>query len=56
VVKAFGDPSLSFVGPGVTLGSLPYALGAAIGVAYGIFVEVDDGGEEKKKKAEQEKK
>lgn len=52
--KAFGDPSipfassswpqLSFKGAeGVTLGELPYALGAAVGIVYGIFVEVDDG-------------
>ena len=48
VVKVFGAPALSFVGPGVTASKLPYALGAAIGVVYGIFVEVDDGGKSKK--------
>jgi hypothetical protein len=49
VFKALGDPKLSFVGSGVTATSLPYAFGALVGVVYGVFVEVDDGG-----KAEQE--
>ena len=51
VAKAFGDPELSFVGKGVTVSSLPYALGAAIGVLYGVFIEVDDGGKAKKEAA-----
>lgn len=52
VAKALGDPSLSFLGEGVTATSLPYAFGAFVGVIYGIFVEVDDGGTSDK---EQEK-
>ena len=48
VAKALGDPQLSFIGPNVTATSMPYAFGAAVGVLYGIFVEVDDGGKAKK--------
>ena len=55
VAKAFGDPTLSFVGPNVTVSSLPYALGAAVGVIYGVFVEVDDGGKKKAEAAAQKK-
>lgn len=44
VSKALGDPKLSFIGPNVTASSVPYLLGAVVGVVYGIFVEVDDGG------------
>ena len=44
IMKFVGDPELSFLGSGVHLSSVPYALGAACGMAYGIFVEVDDGG------------
>ncbi|MCA9668558.1 MAG: hypothetical protein KC503_23360 [Myxococcales bacterium] len=58
VVKAFGDPQLAFIGPGVTVSKVPYALGAAVGIVYGIFVEVDDGGKKEadKGKAEAKKK
>jgi len=56
VAKAFGDPKLTFIGANVTASSLPYALGAAIGVVYGVFVEVDDGGKEKKADADAGKK
>ena len=56
VVKALGDPKLSFIGPNVTVSSLPYALGAAIGVIYGVFVEVDDGSKKKNAPSEPPKK
>lgn len=44
VSRVFGDPQLSFIGPTVTVTSLPYVFGAVVGVIYGVFVEVDDGG------------
>ncbi len=50
VHKALGDPQLSFIGPHVTATSLPYVFGAAVGVIYGVFVEVDDGGKKEKAK------
>ncbi len=43
VDKAFGDPKLSFMGPGITATSIPWGLGAVVGILYGIFVEIDDG-------------
>lgn len=52
VAKALGDPSLSFIGPNVTATSMPYALGALVGVLYGVFVEIDDGGKPGDKKGE----
>jgi hypothetical protein len=54
---AMGDIKLSFIGPNVTATSLPYLFGAAVGVVYGVFVEVDDGGKPaESKQAETEKK
>lgn len=57
VVKALGDPALSFasgwpqIGAAAdakatvtSIGRLPYVLGGLIGIAYGVFVEIDDGG------------
>ncbi|MCK5799162.1 MAG: hypothetical protein KAI47_18340 [Deltaproteobacteria bacterium] len=57
VVKALGDPTLTIAatwpqvgadakasGVATTLGRLPYILGALIGIVYGVFVEIDDGG------------
>jgi hypothetical protein len=35
--------------PEGTLGASPWALGPVIGVIYGIFVEVDDGGDAKRR-------
>ena len=62
VVKALGDPGLSFASSwpqiggakagaatATTIGQLPYVLGALIGIVYGVFVEVDDGGKADKK-------
>ena len=49
VAKLFGDPSLSAVGLDGQATSFPYVLGGVIGVLYGIFVEVDDGGKDGKK-------
>jgi hypothetical protein len=50
VVKVFGDPKLSFVGLNASASAVPYALGAAIGIVYGVFVEIDDGGKADKEK------
>jgi hypothetical protein len=50
VAKALGDPKLNAVGLEGTISSFPYVLGAAVGVVYGIFVEVDDGGKTAAKK------
>jgi len=44
VAKALGDPRLNAVGLQGTASAFPYVLGAVIGVVYGVFVEVDDGG------------
>lgn len=44
VAKVLGDPQLSFIQPGLTATSLPYLFGAVVGVVYGVFVEIDDGG------------
>lgn len=61
VVKALGDPGLSFAsgwpqiggakaaGAATTIGQMPYILGGLIGIVYGVFVEVDDGGKSKEK-------
>ena len=60
VAKALGNPALSFASswPQIggakgatttTIAQLPYVLGAFIGIAYGVFVEVDDGGKADKK-------
>ncbi|MCC6750201.1 MAG: hypothetical protein IT371_21215 [Deltaproteobacteria bacterium] len=43
-VKVLGDPKLTFVGLDARLSGAPYVLGGLIGILYGIFVEVDDGG------------
>lgn len=51
VAKALGDPKMSFIGTGVTATSLPYVFGALVGVIYGVFVEIDDGGKDDKKKS-----
>lgn len=53
VTKAFGDPRLNAVGLEGTASSFPYVLGGVIGVLYGIFVEVDDGGKADKEKGKQ---
>jgi hypothetical protein len=47
VERALGNPRLSFLGAEVTVTSLPYLFGAAVGALYGMFVEVDDGGDTK---------
>lgn len=57
VVKVLGDPTLSFAASwpqigaaadakaaATTVARLPYLLGGLIGIAYGVFVELDDGG------------
>ncbi len=51
VAKAFGDPSVDFVEKGMTATKYPYVFGALVGVVYGVFVEVDDGGKAKKEAA-----
>ena len=51
VAKAFGDPSVEFVEKGMTATKYPFVFGALVGVVYGVFVEVDDGGKAKKEAA-----
>jgi len=53
VAKALGDPKLNAVGLEGTASSFPYVLGAVIGVLYGVFVEVDDGGKADKAEGKQ---
>jgi hypothetical protein len=50
VAKLLGDPDLQAVGLKGRATAFPYLLGAAIGVVYGVFVEVDDGGKGKLEK------
>lgn len=54
VAKLLGDPSLNAVGLEGTASSFPYLLGGIIGVVYGVFVEVDDGGKADKEKEKKE--
>ena len=52
VSRVLGDPQLGFLGPGITATSVPYLFGAVVGVIYGVFVEIDDGGKaDKEQKA-----
>ena len=44
VVHALGDPKLNALGLSAQVSAVPYLLGAACGVIYGVFVEIDDGG------------
>jgi len=50
VAKALGDPKLNAVGLEGTASAFPYVLGGVIGVVYGVFIEVDDGGKADKQK------
>jgi hypothetical protein len=52
--KALGDPELGFIQEGATLTSLPYVLGGVVGVLYGVFVEIDDGGKADKEAAQKQ--
>lgn len=54
VAKLLGDPKLNAVGLEGTASSFPYVLGAVIGVIYGVFVEVDDGGKADKAKGKKQ--
>jgi hypothetical protein len=51
VAKALGDPGVDFIEEGMTATKYPFVFGALVGVVYGVFVEVDDGGKAKKEEA-----
>ena len=51
VVELLGDPNLRAVGLTGRASAFPYLLGAVVGVVYGVFVEVDDGGKKDKDNA-----